>query len=462
LRLLNRKLGDVARGRIRHLLIAMPPRHGKSEFTSRYFPAWYLGTFPDRHVILASYQAEFAASWGRKVRDVLIEHGPSLFGVTVRRDVASAEHWEVAGSAGGMDTAGVGGALTGKGADLLVIDDPIKNAEQANSPTYRDKAWDWYVSTAYTRLQPGGAVVLIQTRWHEDDLAGRILAESRAGGEPWDVVELPALAEEGDALGRAPGAALWPERFSAQALERIRRTLGTYWFTALYQQRPAPPEGHRFRRSWFRSWTAEENGAVYHLQSVPARKVAARHCRRFGTVDLAVSTRTSADYTVLAAWAATPQEDLVLLDLQRERLEEPDAIRQAAAFARRNRLDYLVVESNGMQLGIVQTLRRPPYGLAIRAVPNDRDKLTRSATAVIRCEAGQVFFPERAAWLADFESELLNFPVGSHDDQVDALSLAAIDVFLFGCTAPSPQIAAEVDWHRIDNPAFWNGRLSHG
>ena len=170
--LLNRKLLDVAEGRINRLLITMPPRHGKSEFASKYFPAWFLGRYPEKRVILASYEADFASQWGRKVRDLLEHHGSRLFGVMVRHDSKAADRWELADHGGGMQTAGVGGAITGKGADLLIIDDPVKNAEQANSDVYREKTWEWYTSTAYTRLEPGGAVILIQTRWHEDDQIG--------------------------------------------------------------------------------------------------------------------------------------------------------------------------------------------------------------------------------------------------------------------------------------------------
>lgn len=468
LALLNRKLAQVAAGRIRRLMIAMPPRHGKSQFASQYFPAWYLGTFPDHRVILVGYEASFAASWGRKARDILREHGPSQFGVSVRRDAASAESWLIAGRYGGMDTAGVGGPLTGKGANLLIIDDPIKNAEDANSPTLREKAWDWYTSTAYTRLEPGGAIILIQTRWHEDDLAGRVLANARCGGEPWEVLELPALAVEDDILGRPRGEALWPNRYSVAALERTKATLGSYWFAALYQQRPAPAEGNRFKRYWFRYWSAEGQGSLYRLRGVPDRIVRARDCRRFGTVDLAVSTRTSADYTVLAAWAVTPDGDLLLIDLIRERFEEPDLIRQAVALRARHDLDYLAVEANGVQLGIVQTMRRSPHKLAVRGIVNDRDKLSRASTAIIRCEAGQIFFPERAPWLDTYESELLGFPSGAHDDQVDATSLAAHDVAWFGpseepdhiklareARAREAQETAERQWSSIDNPAFW-------
>ncbi len=198
LELLNRSLMDVASGVIKRLMICMPPRHGKSEFTSKYFPAWYLGTFPDRRIILTSYEAEFAKEWGRKVRDILQEHGQSYFGVSVRPDTSAANRWNLTGRAGGMVTSGVGGPITGKGADLLIIDDPVKNAEEADSETYRNRAWEWYTSTAYTRLEPGGALILIQTRWHEDDLAGRILEAMEGGGEQWHVLSLPALSETGE------------------------------------------------------------------------------------------------------------------------------------------------------------------------------------------------------------------------------------------------------------------------
>jgi hypothetical protein len=218
---------------------------------SQYFPAWFLGRYPDKRVILASYEADFAASWGRKVRDVLEGKGGELFGVGVSRGSSAANRWDIAGHLGGMVTAGVGGPITGRGADLLVIDDPVKNAEEAASEVYRNKAWDWYTSTAYTRLEPSAGVVLIQTRWHGDDLAGRVLEHAKDTGESWEVVRFPAFAEDGDPLGRAPDEPLWPGRFDHSALEQIRQTLGSYYFAALYQQRPAPSVGAMFKREWF-------------------------------------------------------------------------------------------------------------------------------------------------------------------------------------------------------------------
>ena len=171
----SKKLVDVSARRIKGLIVTEPPRHGKSELISKYFPAWYLGLFPDERIILTSYEADFAASWGRKARDIIEEYGEELFGIQVRQDSSAANRWGIQGYEGGMNTAGAGGPITGKGGNLIIIDDPFKNAEEANSKTIRDKVWEWYKSTLYTRLEPNGVLVIIQTRWHEDDLVGRLL-----------------------------------------------------------------------------------------------------------------------------------------------------------------------------------------------------------------------------------------------------------------------------------------------
>ena len=251
LELLNRHLLDLHAGMTHRLLVSMPPRHGKSYLVSRVFPAWWLGTHPSDRIILCSYEAEFAASWGRQVRDLLDEHGQSLFGVSLKDDSQAAHRFDVAGNRGGMITAGVGGAITGRGANLLIIDDPVKSAEDSQSEAMSKRLWDWYRSTARTRLEPRGAMVIVMTRWHEADLAGRLLADP--GGEEWTVVNLPALAEDDDPLDRELGEALWPERFSKEDLEATKRALGSYLWSALYQGRPAPLDGDVFRKSWFES-----------------------------------------------------------------------------------------------------------------------------------------------------------------------------------------------------------------
>ncbi|NMA28428.1 MAG: terminase, large subunit, partial [Burkholderiales bacterium] len=193
---LNDRLLDFATGRIRRLLVSMPPRHGKSELISHWLPVWYLNTWPERRIILATYGADFAADWGRRVRNTVQEHADSLR-VRIAQDSAASNRWHTT-AGGGMVAAGAGGPLTGRGADLFIIDDPIKTAEDAYSATWRERVWDWWTTTARTRLEPGASVVVLMTRWHDDDLAGRILRNAQESGDGWEVLNLPALAEEGD------------------------------------------------------------------------------------------------------------------------------------------------------------------------------------------------------------------------------------------------------------------------
>ena len=427
---LNDHLVRVASTPGQRLIVAMPPRHGKSTLTSRYLPAWYIGTYPTRKVILASYEADFASSWGRGVRDILEEHGADLFGIRIRRDSTAANRWDVEGHGGGMITAGVGGPITGRGANLLLIDDPVKNAEQAASRTYRERVWEWWLSTAFTRLEPGASAVVVMTRWHEDDLAGRLLANPEQGGGPWTLVALPALAGAGDALGRAAGEPLWPARYGAEALAEIRRSVGSYWWSALYQQAPQPAGGGLFKREHFRTYRADRDGdgaERYTLETPAGRQVVpAKECVRFATMDPAASTKTSADYTVLAAWALTPQRDLLLLDVVRQRLEGPDQPEMMRRAMEKHGLAYIAVERVAYQLTLLQAARRA--GLPVRELRADTDKVSRALTAAARYEAGAVYHPRSASWLAEWEDELLAFPKGEHDDQVDTVAYAAIQV----------------------------------
>lgn len=187
-------LEAAARGEQEGLVVSMPPQHGKSELCSKFLPAWFLGVYPTRRVILTSYEADFAASWGRKARDLLDQHG-HLFGVRVSKRSSAASRWDIEGQGGGMMTAGVGGPITGKGAHLLIVDDPVKNDEEARSATNRQRQWEWWQSVATTRMRPGGLIVVIQTRWHRDDLTGRILEHAQRKGTKWRQVKFPAIAE---------------------------------------------------------------------------------------------------------------------------------------------------------------------------------------------------------------------------------------------------------------------------
>jgi predicted phage terminase large subunit-like protein len=392
---------------------------------SQYFPAWYIGTFPDRRVMLASYEAGFAATWGRKARDVLEEHGQDLFGITIRDDSSAADRWDIKGRLGGMVTAGVGGPLTGKGADLLLIDDPVKNAEDASSKTMREKAWEWYQSTAYTRLEPNGSAIIIMTRWNEDDLAGKVVQDMLTDGEKWELLNLPAIAEENDMLGRKVGEALWPERFPVKRLEEIKRTLGSYYFSALYQQRPQPQGQTRFRREWFRYATKEGKIYVLATPTGPKRYEESR-CWKFQTCDPAASESEKADYFALSTWAVTPDTELIFLGalhVRADTTKHEDLLTQARA---RWNPTFQGVENKTFGLNIIQALIRK--GFPIRKLAADVDKVSRSIPMSTRYENGMVYHMKGAECLDEYEAELLAFPNGAHDDLVDTASYAGIEI----------------------------------
>lgn len=405
LALLNRELVEVASGRSRRLMVFMPPRHGKSEMISRYFTAWYLLTHPDRRIILTSYEAEFASSWGRKSRDLVEEQGPELYGLRVREDSSAANRWDISGHAGGMVTAGVGGPITGKGAHCLIIDDPLKNWEEAQSPTIREKVWDWYLSTAYTRLEPGGAVIIILTRWHEDDLAGRLLKEMERGGEKWRVISLPAIAGEGDELDREPGEALWPARYPIEDLERIKRTIGSFKFSALYQQSPMAEGGNVIRREWVK---------YYAERPHPRRLVQ--------SWDTAYKVGKADDYSCCTTWAEGDQ-GYYLTDVWVDRVEFPELQRVARQLYDAHHPHVVLVEDKASGQSLVQELVR---GTRIPVVPVkvDTDKLARAHAVSPLYEAGRVFFKEGAPWLHKVIEQLVRFPNDEHDDIVDSITQA--------------------------------------
>lgn len=381
----------------------MPPRHVKSTMCSRTFPAWYLARFAGRRLILAAYEAEFAAMWGGRARALIERTGPQVFGVALSSHSTARHAWALTNGSE-MYTCGVGGPLTGRGADILVIDDPVKNAQEALSSTYRERTYDWYVSTAYTRLEHGGAIVLIMTRWHEDDLAGRILSGPEAS--EWRVLRLPALAEDADPLGRKPGEPLWPERFGEKELARIRAQLGSYWWSALYQQRPTPPEGSVFKRDWWRYWRALPERADEFAQ----------------TWDMAFKRTEDGSYVVGQVWARRGAA-MYLLDQVRDRMDFPamlDAVRAMSAKWPQATLKLVEAAASGPAVISVLTSEIP----GIVAVRPEGSKEARAAAIAPVIEAGNVHLPDPAmsgyAWVRDFIEEWAAFPRGEHDDQVDA------------------------------------------
>lgn len=397
-------------GGIRRLLVTMPPRHGKSEFCSKCLPAWYLGTFPDRRIILTSYEAGFAAEWGRKSRELLELNGQRVFGVKVRSDSRAADRWNIWGHEGGMATAGRGGSVTGKGADLLLVDDPIKNAEEAASETIRESLWEWYLSTAHTRLEPDGAIIVVQTCWNEKDLAGRI----RAGetNERWRFANFPAIAEEGDLLGRKPGEALWPERWPLDVLTAKRDAVRAYWWASLYQQRPAPREGGMFRRA-----------------KVKIQKAAPRNMRALVRAWDKGGTEGGGDPTAgvlmgeldgiyyvcdvtRGQWSHGQRDDNIDLT----------ASLDVTAWGEKVRIALEQEPGSGGKQSAEISVRRLA-GYRVTAERASGSKEIRADQFASQWDAGNVVLIE-GPWNADYLDELCSFPNGANDDQVDASSLA--------------------------------------
>ncbi|MSS73940.1 MAG: hypothetical protein EXS64_21015 [Candidatus Latescibacteria bacterium] len=408
-RLIAERLEAVAEGRITRLMLFLPPRHGKSELASRRFPAWYLGQYPGRQIICASYGSELAADFGREVRNLVAspEYG-RLFDVQLRPDSKAADRWNTA-QGGVYVAAGIGAAITGRGAHVALIDDPLKNREEADSATIRDRAWEWYRSTLYTRLMPGGAIVLIQTRWHEDDLAGRLLEAQRQGGDRWEIVSLPALAEEDDPLGRQPGEALWPQWYPAPVLEQTRAVIGPREWSALYQQRPQADTGEYFKREWVR-WYDER----------PA------HMRIYGASDYAV-TANGGDYTVHIVAGITPNDDLCILDLWRKRASSDVWVEAFLDLVERWKPVKWAEESGQIEKSLGPFILKRAQERRVycnrEQFTSTSDKPTRARAFQARMAMGKVYFPRSAPWSADLLDELVRFPTGAHDDQVDALSL---------------------------------------
>ncbi len=435
--LMAQKLEAVERGEIKRLMIFMPPRSGKSELTSIHFPAWYLLKNPDKRVISASYSTSLAEDFSRRARALVREFGKSIFGVELSDESASADQWGLKGHHGQYVAAGYGAGITGRGASLLILDDVVKNAEEANSPTYRQKLWDWYTSTAYTRLEPDGAVVICVTRWHLDDLAGRLLAQMEAGGEQWEVIRLPALAEDSDdALGREPGAPLWPERYGVDEYARIRTAVGSYVWNALYQQRPMDAEGGVFKALWLRWYTSaelhrDETGDwYYHDQRLTI----------YGGVDPAMSEKDSADEFAMVTIGITPAGDAVVLDILHDHIEpgaQAAVVRAAYAKWRHKRI---AVEINGGQRYLYAQVKGDVPALQ---VTHKTDKFSRIANMAPDVENGLLLLREatdnEAAILDDvrlpgrrihhsmrglYEQMVTYTNTAAHDDRLDALEEA--------------------------------------
>lgn len=472
-RRLERFSREVEEGKSPRLMLLMPPRHGKSELASRMFPAWHLGRCPDHEFIACSYNVSLAMSFSRKVKEVINDPVyEAIFDTRLHPDFQAAEEWAIKGHRGGYVAAGVGGGITGKGAHILVIDDPIKNAEEAGSADLREKLWEWYTSTAYTRLAPGGGVLVIQTWWHDDDLAGKLQNAMKADDEAdsFEVVKYPAIAEadewldpttdeivrvehteapatladeedEGCAAAarlravaraeaqglptahmrylRAKGEALHPARYGLRRLNQIRKTLPTQWWSALYQQNPVPDEGVYFTKGMFRR----------------ARLPRKEDCYVSVAFDFAISEKQQNDYTVGTVTLLDSDDMLHFADRVRFKSADADFICKAIVSLCKkwhNPSIQLGLEDGQIYRALSGPLKREMARQrvypAMQLLKPITDKQARARTLQGRMQQGLVSFSDEADWYDSMRTEMLRFPSGVHDDQVDSAAWNAIMV----------------------------------
>jgi predicted phage terminase large subunit-like protein len=417
------------------LAVFMPPQEGKSQRVSRRFAEWLLDHDPSLRIAIVSYEMDTALRWGRDIKqDVALNPCRSLtptdchgacggLHIGIRRDSMAAARWETP-SGGGVYCVGVGGPLTGRPVDVLIIDDPVKDRAAAESSTIRGSTWDWWESVALTRLAPGARVVLVQTRWHEDDLAGRLA--SRPSPLTWKTLRMPAIADSpDDPLGRQIGEELPSARGRAPGhFLNLRANMSPYVFSGVYQQSPSAPEGNFFRRASFRYWRWAPPHPAGPLQiDCEGQIVILQDCWKFATVDVAASTKTGSDYTVCSVWCMSTAGDLILLDRERDRIPDHDHFKMVLRLRQQWGFDTCYIEKNWWSSTLVQDA--VDAGVPVAPLTADVDKVTRAVPAAGRVHAGRVWFPAEVEWINVWCDELAIFPQGAHDDQVDTLSYAA-------------------------------------
>ena len=411
-------------------MIYAPPQHGKSELVSKLFPAWFLGRNPDMRVVVTSYAQILADQASTSIREQLDD---SRYPYPPKSGRGPAPAWDLrAPDRGSVKAAGRSGSITGFGANLIIIDDPVKDAQEADSPVVQEEVWTWYSETLRSRLVNPGAIVLVNTRWNYRDLSGRLEDEEKNGGDKWSILSLPALAEEQDVLGRFSGEALWEKRFPVSFLQSQQNALGSRAFDAQYQQRPTPKGGNLIKPEWFKT-----------VQSVEV-PVGLQWVRYW---DLALSEKTMADYTASVAMAFDPKTRRIYVrDGLRGRWNAPDQVRQIKRVMNweRGKNVIHVVEENMHGTAILQELQgdRSVLGIPLRGVRITRangNKVFRANGWIPVAERGDMYLvaPEESdTWIRDFKDECIRFPFGEHDDLIDAVSGALLSFRLAAASGP--------------------------
>lgn len=412
--LMAKKFEDIASGKIKRLIINMAPRHTKSEFASYLLPSWFLGLNPHKKVIQTSNTADLAVGFGRKVRNLVDSEQYSLVfpDVALRQDSKAAGRWAT-NKGGEYFAIGVGGTVTGKGADLLIIDDPHSEQEAAmasGDPSVYDKVYEWYTSGPRQRLQPGGSIVIVMTRWGESDLTGRVIKDAaiREKGESWELIELPAIMPSGNPL--------WPEFWSLAELEALREELPLSKWNAQYQQNPTGEEGALVKRDWWKIWERDDPPPCdFIIQSW----------------DTAFTKNERSDYCARTTWGVFYLDEdpnnanIILLDAFKKRMEFPELKERAMAGYQEWEPDAFIIEAKASGLPLVHELRR--MGIPVQDFTPSRgnDKFVRLNSVTDMFRSGKVWAPE-TRWAAEVIEEIAAFPNASHDDYVDSTTQALI------------------------------------
>jgi predicted phage terminase large subunit-like protein len=418
-------LEEVDKGNIKRLIISCPPRHGKSELASRLFPAWFVGRHPTENMILTTYNETLSWDFGRNVRDILQSplYQQVFPDAGLKAGAASVDRVELEKGAT-LFFVGRGGSLTGRGARVILVDDPLKDRKEADSPTIREQLWNWYTQVLSTRLMTeDGAIIIIMTRWHEDDLVGRLTDRmnpyySEEEAKNWRIIDLPALAGESDVLGRKKGEPLWPERFGVSYLEAIRRT-DVRGFQALYQGRPTPEDGTFFR--------AEHISTYARMADMPPLET----MRFYGASDHAVSTAQDRDKSCLMVVGVDEHDTIwVMPDIYWGRTTTDQIVNVWIEMLRKYRPIFWWAERGHISKSIGPFLRKRMIEEGIFCVIDEitpiGDKQQRAQSIQARMAMGKVRFPAFSRWYGEARDQILKFPAGVHDDFVDALAYVGL------------------------------------
>ena len=412
-KVMAQKFQDIAEGKCRRLIINMPPRHTKSEFASYLLPAWFLGKFPGKKIIQCSNTAELAVGFGRKVRNLVgSEQYARIFpNVSLRSDSKAAGRWST-NSNGEYFAIGVGGTVTGKGADLLIIDDPHSEQEAAianTNPEVYDKVYEWYGSGPRQRLQPGGSIIVVMTRWSKRDLTGKILKSSiERDGDTWEIIDFPAILPSGKAL--------WPQFWRLEELQALKEELPVSKWNAQYQQQPTSEEGALVKREWWQEWTLEKPPMCeYIIQSW----------------DTAYTKNERSDYSACTTWGVfylnedEMQPNIILLDAFKERLEFPELKERALQYYKEWEPDVFIVEAKAAGSPLIFELRRMGIPVSEFTPTRGNDKIARMNSVTDLFASGKVWAP-RKRWAEEVIEEMAAFPNSEHDDLVDSSTQALI------------------------------------